>query len=199
MQLALFDFDGTITTKDSLADFIQYAVGKPKYYLGLLKLSPTLLAYILKITPNYVAKEKMMSHFFKDWNNHVFAELADSYSLNKIDNITRFVAIQKLKWHQSQNHQVVIVSASIDYWMQKWCQKHNIELIATELEIQNGRLTGKFITKNCHGVEKVNRIKEKYDLSKYHVIYAYGDSKGDKDMLSLADKPYYKCFHDKND
>ena len=61
-------------------------------------------------------------------------------------------------------------------------------------EIKNGKLTGKFSTKNCFGIEKVNRIKEKYNLSEYNVIYAYGNSSGDKEMLSIANEKYYKRF-----
>lgn len=194
MQLALFDFDGTITTKDSLADFIQYAIGKPKYYLGLLKLSPILIAYKLKFIPNYIAKEKLISYFFKGWDDELFQDIADKYSINQIDKITRLVAIEKINWHQNQNHQVVIVSASMECWLKKWCEKHNIDLIATGLEIQNGKVTGRFATKNCYGIEKVNRIKKKYDLSKYNVIYAYGDSSGDNEMLSIANERYYKYF-----
>ncbi len=194
MELSLFDFDGTITTKDSLTDFIQYAVGKPAYYLGLLSLSPMLIAYKLKFVPNYIAKEKLIAQFFKGWDSIQFQKIADKYSLEQIDKIIRAKAMEKMTWHQEQGHKVVIVSASMEYWLKKWCQKYNIDLIATRLEIQNGKLTGKFATKNCYGIEKVNRIKEQYNLSEYSRIYAYGDSPSDKDMLSIANEQYYKNF-----
>ncbi len=194
MELALFDFDGTITTKDSLTDFIQYAVGKSAYYLGLLSLSPMLTAYKLKFVPNYIAKEKLIAQFFKGWDSIQFQKIADKYSLEQIDKIIRAKAMEKMTWHQEQGHKVVIVSASMECWLKKWCQKYNIDLIATRLEIQNGKLTGKFATKNCYGIEKVNRIKEQYNPSEYSLIYAYGDSPSDKDMLSIADERYYKNF-----
>ena len=60
--------------------------------------------------------------------------------------------------------------------------------------MQDNIITGNFITKNCYGQEKVNRIKESYDLSKYDLIYAYGDSRGDKEMLELANNSFYKPF-----
>ena len=69
-----------------------------------------------------------------------------------------------------------------------------MELIATKLASENNRLTGKFATKNCSGVEKLNRIKENYNLDNYKTIYAYGNSKGDKEMLTIADKKFYKYF-----
>ena len=194
MTLVLFDFDGTITTKDSLADFVQFSLSKQKYYLGLLKLSPVLIAYKLNLIPNYIAKEKFITHFFKNWEDSSFQKFADKYSIEQIDKIIRAKAIEKIIWHQAQGHKVVIVSASMENWLKKWCEKHNIDLIATRLEIQDGKLTGKFSTKNCYGIEKVNRIKELYNPSEYECMYGYGDSAGDKEMLSLAHKSYYKPF-----
>jgi phosphatidylglycerophosphatase C len=192
--IAFFDFDGTITTKDSLADFIQYAVGKSNYYVGLLTLSPLLIAYMLKFIPNHIAKEKLIAHFFKSRDARQFQKLAEQYSLERIDKIIRPKAIEKIRWHQNQGHQVVIVSASIESWLRAWCDKNNIELIATRLEVKGHKLTGKFATKNCYGLEKANRVKEAFELSLYDHIYAYGDSHGDKELLALAVESFYKPF-----
>ena len=194
MKIAFFDFDGTITTQDSLPDFIKFAIGKPKYYLGWCLLSPILLAYVLKLLPNHSAKEKMISYFFKGWPEKNFQTVADEYAALQIDKIVRPKALEKLRWHQEQGHKVVIVSASMKSWLKKWCDTQNVELISTQLEIKQGKLTGKFATKNCHGKEKVNRIKEQYSLQDYSYIYAYGDSSGDKDMLKLANEAFYKPF-----
>lgn len=194
--IVLFDFDGTITTQDSLVHFTKYVVGKSTYYLGLFKLSPILTAYTLKLIPNYIAKERLITHFFKGWNADRFKQLANQYSLEQINKITRPKAIEKIRWHQEQGHKIVIVSASIECWLQAWCDKNNIDLISTRLEIKNNKLTGKFSTKNCYGIEKANRVKEVYDLSKYDYIYAYGDSRGDKELLALANESFYKPFRE---
>ena len=194
-NLACFDFDGTITTKDSLPDFIKYAVGKPIYYTKLFFLSPLLICYMLKIIPNYTAKQMFLSCFFKGWVADRFLKIAEQYSDKQIDKITRPVAIRRIKFHQKQGDTVVIVSASIDYWLKKWCENRSVDLIATRLEISKGKITGKFASANCYGMEKVNRIKEKYNLDKYNDIYAYGDSSGDKEMMQIATKRYYKYFN----
>jgi phosphoserine phosphatase len=68
------------------------------------------------------------------------------------------------------------------------------ELISTELEVIDGRLTGKFSTLNCNGKEKVKRIKEKYNLLEYDEIHVFGNSKGDFPMLELGTHKYYKFF-----
>jgi len=198
MKLALFDFDGTITKKDTLAGFIQFLVGKPAYYLGLFKLSPLLIAYSFKLVPNNVAKEKLISCFVGGMQEKKFKELAKEYAEKHIDAVTRDEAITRIKWHQKEGHKVVVVSASMECWLKAWCDKNSIELISTTLEIKSGKITGKFATRNCHGIEKVNRIKESYNLNEYKYIYAYGDSSGDKEMLELADESYYKPFRNKN-
>jgi HAD superfamily hydrolase (TIGR01490 family) len=194
MNIAFFDFDGTITSRDSLPDFIAFAVGKPKYYLGLFILSPILFLYVIKIIPNDIAKQKLLSHFFKDWKVDRFEKIAEQYSLLRIDIIVRSDAIERISWHQLRGDKVVVVSASVECWLSKWCENNNLGLIATQLESHAGSLTGRFKTKNCHGLEKVNRINREYCIADFEKTYAYGDSSGDREMLVMADNKYYRCF-----
>lgn len=196
MILALFDFDGTITTDDSLLKFIRFVVGDRRFLLGLVVLSPMLVLYKLKLIPNYKAKQYMLSWFFKGMSKDTFLKVANEYSLVHIDKIVRPKAIEKINWHKNQGHKVVVVSASIECWLRPWCEKNNLELIATKLEIKDDIVTGKLLSKNCYGVEKVNRIKELYDLENFDYIYAYGDSSGDKQMLEISHEKFYKPFRD---
>ena len=193
-DIVFFDFDGTLTTKDSLIDFVQYAVGKSSFYFGLISSIPMLAAYKLHFISNHAAKERFMSRFFKGWDGAYFQSIADKYSVEQIDRIIRPDAIEKVYWHKEHGHKVVVATASMEHWLKKWCEKYELDLIATRLEIQDGKLTGKFATKNCYGIEKVNRIRERYDLTDFNGIYAYGDSAGDKEMLSIANKQYYRSF-----
>lgn len=87
---------------------------------------------------------------------------------------------------------VLIVSASIDNWVQPFFPE--VKVLGTQIEVINGMLTGRFLTKNCYGQEKVNRILSLYpNRTDYHLT-AYGDSRGDKEMLAFADESYYKPF-----
>ena len=196
MKLTLFDFDGTITTDDSLLKFIRFVVGDRRFLLGLVILSPMLVLYKLKLIPNYKAKQYMLSWFFKGMSKDAFLKVANEYSLVHIDKILRPKAIEKINWHKNQGHKVVVVSASIECWLRPWCEKNGLELIATKLEIKDDIVTGKLLSKNCYGVEKVNRIKEIYNLKDFEYIYSYGDSSGDKQMLELAHEKFYKPFRD---
>ncbi len=193
-SLALFDFDGTITTDDSLIKFIRFVVGDTVFLWGMAVLSPMLTAYKLKFIPNYKAKQMMLSYFFKGMSEEKFIEVASEYSLKHIDTILRSKAMERIAWHKEQGHKIVIVSASIECWLKPWCDRNDLELIATKLEFQDGVFTGRFLTENCYGWEKVKRVRQVFDLDAYHTIYAYGDSQGDKELLELADEKHYKPF-----
>ncbi len=193
-NLALFDFDGTITTKDSLFDFIRYAVGTKRYYAGLLKKLPMLIAFKLKLIPNNEAKMKLLAHYFKGYDAQKFRELGRSYALTQIDPIVRKEAKDRLNYHKEQGDRIIVVSASLTCWLEPWCQREGIELLSTQMEIEHGKLTGRFATPNCHGQEKVNRIQAHLVLNDYTEIYSYGDSSGDTEMLAVATQGYYRKF-----
>jgi len=194
MKLALFDFDGTITKNDSLIKFIRFVVGDVKTLSGMMLLSPMLTMCKLKIIPNYKAKQIMLSYFFKGMDEQQFQKFAEEYSLKHIDTILRPKAMEKITWHKELGHKVIVVSASIECWIRPWCDQNGLDLIATKIEVKDGLITGKFLTKNCYGIEKASRVKEAYNLDDYDYIYAYGDSRGDKELLGLADKSFYKLF-----
>ena len=194
MVLAIFDFDGTITSRDSFRHFLQYAFTKFEVYRGLVVLSPVLIAYMLGLLPANAAKQKVFAHFFQGWTSEKFASLAEKYSSVEIGKIVRPQALQRIQWHQDQGHKVVVASASIKSWLDNWCKSQAVDLVSTEIEMQNEILTGRFRTPNCRGSEKVNRLKDRFDLSEFDYVYAYGDSSGDKEILQLADEKFYRYF-----
>jgi len=194
MKLALFDFDGTITNQDSMMDFLQYSFGKYRLFQALVTTSPYLLFYKLGLYPNNRAKERLLTKFFRDMPSGIFEELAFDYSVKKLPSIVRKNAIEKIQWHQSQGHDVLVVSAAIEAWLKPWCKLMKLQLLSSQMEVKNGLMTGRLSETNCYGQQKVNRIKQYCDLRQYKTIYAYGDSKGDKEMLALANEAYFRCF-----
>lgn len=193
-HLALFDFDGTISSKDSLWDLIFFAVGWRKFGLGVIYLLPVLLKFKFGLLCNHKAKQAVIGHFFKGWQIADFDTVGIRYADEKLPDIIKDSAIKRIQWHKRQGHTIVVVSASLENWLGPWCQQQGLNLIATRLQVRNKVVTGMFDGPNCSGSEKVRRIKEMYDLQRFCFIYAYGDSKGDKEMLTLATKQYYRYF-----
>jgi HAD superfamily hydrolase (TIGR01490 family) len=184
--LALFDLDHTITTKDTFIDFVKYSVGSMRFAWGIFLLSPFLALYALGLVSRSAAKEHVISFFFKGWNYDLFREYALRYSSDKITYILKPDIMNRLSWHKSRGHRIAIVTASLEDYLEGWCDSIGVELIGTKIEVLSSRITGHLLTKNCYGAEKVARIMERYDLSKFDAVYAYGDNKKDKEMLALA-------------
>jgi len=192
MDIAFFDFDGTISSRDSFVDFIIYACGYKKFITGILWSSPFLIMYKLKIIPNWIAKEKVITLFFGGWSDDRFNTTSIRYSQERLPQIIRERAKRAIEFHKRNGDEIVVVSASPENWLQSWCSSYGLNLISTKLEIKNCRITGKLSTPNCYGIQKVIRINERFNLNEYDTIYAYGDSRGDKEMLNLADVKFYK-------
>jgi HAD superfamily hydrolase (TIGR01490 family) len=192
VALALFDFDGTITFKDSFAGFIKYVVGPVRYWLGIACLTPVVIGFLSGFVRASRAKELMFTYFFGGRAAPEFERLASKYSLEKLPAMVRPNALERIEWHKQKGDTVAVVSASIDLWLKGWCAAHGVDLIATRLETKGGIVSGRFLTRNCSGREKVARIKARYDLEQFDYIYAYGDSWADRAMLDIADERYYR-------
>lgn len=191
--LAIFDFDGTITDKDSMYLFLKYI--KPKSYItNVIKALPTIMFFFLGIYSRKNAKEALLSQFLKDMPFNLFQQKCNSFAEEILPQIIRPSAIEKIKWHQTQEHHIVIISASPENWLIPWCKQFDIDLIATQMEIVNDCLTGKIDGKNCRGAQKVALLKKYFPHEKFEYKYGYGNSNGDKALLSIVKKSYFKPF-----
>ncbi len=192
--IALFDFDGTITFKDTLFDNIRFQKGKLVLYSGLIGLLPWLIAMKLRIISKTKAKERVLTYFFKGIPVEDFQKKCDEFIEKRLPQIIRTQAIEKINWHKQHGDTVVVVTASAQNWVEGWCKQYDIDCIATRLEVKENKITGKIKGENCNGIEKVNRIKERFEIKSFDAIFAYGDTNGDKEMLSLATTSFYKPF-----
>lgn len=190
-----FDFDGTITRKDTFVAFIKFAKGKTAFYKGLLRYSPLLLAYKLRLYPNWKIKQKIISYFFKGMHLDGFVELGQTF-VKVIHTLVRPETIAAIRNYQLQGATIYVISASIENWVEPWCRYMGINhTIATRLETDaNGLITGCLLTNNCYGQEKVVRLLEKEPDRETYTLYVYGDSRGDRELMALSDKSWYKDF-----
>jgi HAD superfamily hydrolase (TIGR01490 family) len=113
-----------------------------------------------------------------------------------IDKILRPKAMEALKLHKKNGDKIVIISASIENWIKPWAEKADVHtLLATKIEKnESDVLTGRFLTKNCYGREKVNRLLAEFPNRSEYRLVAYGDSRGDRELIDFADEGYYNKF-----
>ena len=194
MRLALFDLDGTLTKKDTFLEFIKFTHGKVRFFLGFLLLSPLILLYKLKIIPNWWAKQAVLHYFYKGWGRKKIREAGQKFAKEILPQLIYPSAKEKLHWHKEKGHKIIIISASCDIWLEGWCEVEGVQLISTRLDFLDEIFSGKFGTPNCHGTEKVNRIKKEVILEDFDFIYAYGNEPSDYPMLELANEKYYRHF-----
>jgi phosphatidylglycerophosphatase C len=187
MRLYLFDFDGTVSKIDSFIMFSFFS-SNISWFLRYWSL-------VLILFP-FVKKSKLKENFylsFKGQKLTKFNSICKNFVEKKIFNSIKISFLIFIKTLEKES-QIVIVSASISNYLKPWCDEMGFDLISSELEVIDGKLTGKFSTPNCNGKEKVRRIKEKYNLSQYNEIHVFGNSKGDFPMLELGTHKYYKFF-----
>jgi phosphatidylglycerophosphatase C len=193
-KIAFFDFDGTITTKDTLLEIIKFQKGKAAFYTGFLLHGPWLLTYKLNLLRNDQVKQKILTYFFAGTPENTFQEKCDLFAEKVLPGLIRPAALAEIDRLKALGFEIVVISASAENWIGKWTRGLSLTLISTRLEVKNGLITGKIEGRNCHGEQKVARIREKWDLEEFEDIYVYGDSPGDKPMLTLATKSFYKPF-----
>lgn len=194
-RLVIFDFDGTLTYRDSMIEFVRYYHGTKHFFLGMMYLFPQLLLYKLNFIPNYKAKEIFLSYFFRNEPIHVFQKKANKFSEEIIPSFIIPSALRNLEQHKKDGDDVVIISSSAEDWLGIWCTLNKVNLIATVLEKEDNLITGKLDGPNCYGPEKVNRLKQSYDLSTFDEIIVYGDSEGDHALFEISTQHFYKYFH----
>ena len=196
--IVAFDFDGTLTKRDTFLPFLVRGLGWPRFLLALLKCSPWLLGFALRLIPNHVAKQKLMLATLKNKTTAEIDDWTNRWLAHDFPGQLQSWTMARLTEHQQAGHCCVMVSASPDIYLKQVAQQLGFDaLLCTEMEVEGGRLTGLMQTPNCHGEQKVLRLKawmkERFGAdSDAEVVYAYGDTSGDKPMLHLAAHAFYR-------
>lgn len=199
-KIYCFDFDGTLTTSDTLLEFIKYAKGTSRFLMVFLMYSPLLVLMKLHLYPNWKAKQQIFAHLFAGMRIEKFDALCHGFA-EENQHLLRPKGITLMHEALVAGAQVFIVSASIDNWVRPFFDIRNlkgVQVLGTQIEVEDGKLTGRFKSNNCYGKEKVHRIAEvlkSFERSEYE-IEAFGDSRGDKEMLAFADKGHFKPFRE---
>lgn len=189
-QIAFFDFDGTLTRHDTFIEFAKFSVGRGAFLKALLKSGPSLVMWKLGMRSNSEAKQRLFSNLYKGMDYNRFKALCNEFA-EYIEGDTRQETFDIMLNHKNEGRSVIIVSASIADWILPWAEAKGVDkVIATEIEADsNGIITGRFLTPNCHGLEKENRIRAMFPQVSRYETWAYGDSSGDNAMLAMVNHP----------
>ena len=192
--IAIFDFDGTITKGDTFLPFLMHTFGKWYTLIGLIRTFHYIIGYLIKIISNEYAKKKIIAYFFLGKDVTSIQNLSNKFINEKLEPLLRPNMINRINWHKDLGHQIVLVSASLNIYVEPWARKYNFDFIeSTNLRQLDGVFTGEIVGKNCYGSEKVERLKNNIcnDIFTKYVTYGYGDSDGDKKFLKKCNYNYY--------
>lgn len=192
MNLALFDFDGTITTHEMFRPFIEFAVSRRRRAVGGALLAPLVAGYKAGwVSPNLMRAAAVRCGFAGADEQEAFARGAD-FARDVLPSVLQGVAVERIQWHRQQGDRIAVVSGGLDVYLSHWCREHGLDLLCSRLESRDGRLTGRYLGRQCVSAEKPRRVRESYRLDDYAVIYAYGDTREDWDLLSIAHRRYFQ-------
>jgi phosphatidylglycerophosphatase C len=191
--VAAFDFDGTISTCDSLQHFLRSNLGWSRYALAILRALPWLIACAARLTDRHTAKEHVLRASLGGTPVVQAEGWAARFVESGLPGLLRPEMLARLAWHQAQGHRTVLVSASPSLYLRPWAQKMGFQAaLCTELEIVDERYTGRLASRNCWGPEKIRRLEAWWQQDTPVKLYAYGDSRGDAEMLARADVAWYR-------
>jgi len=192
--VAAFDFDGTLTRHDTLIPFLAYLSGYTGLARQIIGTSPSLLGYAVGRIPNHVAKERLLMAALAGFPYHELLERGQRFAHQQLPRLLREASIWQLQQHRAQGHRCVLVTASLELYVTPWANEAGFhDVLATRIEVTpEGQVTGRLSGSNCFGPEKVRRLDALLGArSGYHLV-AYGDSRGDYELLAYADEAYYR-------
>lgn len=186
MDLALFDFDGTVTTRETFADFIRFAAPASRTRVGGVALAPMVIGYRLGWISGHRIGAVAIRMGLSGLRHDLLVEQGQRFARERIPPLLRPEMMARIDWHRRRGDQVCVVTGALDTYMRPWCDAEGLELLASKLQYQDTRAVGRYLGAQCVGAEKARRICERFDLGIYPAVHAYGDTAEDFAMLRLA-------------
>jgi phosphatidylglycerophosphatase C len=194
--VAAFDLDGTLTEGGSVFDWLKSIAGRGRTWRAAIALAVPLTIGALRSSrwaDN--AKERLFKKLLAGIDEQVVMVASRTFAVHHLDAEGRTLLLDRLAWHRDQGHDVVIVSASPQVYVDVMTELLGANGgLGTRLGVDpRGRLTGGYLGKNCRGTEKLRRLDEWIGNRHYAtppVIFAYGNSRGDRRMLRGAAYPF---------
>ncbi len=196
--VAAFDFDATLTTRDTVVPFLRRFTTPARFATSLLPQTLRLLPMAARRDRDRLRELATQLVFAGRPLAAVEAE-ARTFGAMIADSWLRPDTTARLRWHLEQQHHVVIVSASYEPYVRVVAEHLGavgaVGVVATRLRVAGDRCSGELDGANCRGPEKLRRLDEwlcDSGLDRGHAtLFAYGDSAGDRELLAAADHPHW--------
>jgi phosphatidylglycerophosphatase C len=188
VTVAAFDVDNTLTVRDCVVPFMRSVAGTARLVKVMLSdLGSTFQS--VKRRDRDALKAKFVEGVFAGKSAREVESLGVQFASKVSDSWLRSDVAARMRWHQEQGHVVILVSASLGVYLHPLGDLLEVDaVLCTELEEVNNLLTGKLNGMNCRGEEKASRVMKwcsESGVTSEELVYAYGDSSGDVQLLEL--------------
>ncbi len=193
-KLYCFDFDGTLTYKDTMFLFLKF-YNRRKFYFSFVKHVPLFILLKINLLEAEKVKRSFISSVLKGETKNRIQQQAHLFFQKYYPELIRRNALDFISGMDREKVESLIVTASLDLWVQPFADHFGMKLLATTAEFKDDIFTGNFVGINCNGDEKVNRILGEIKNKQFDKTIAFGDTKADQAMLNWADESHFRFFH----
>jgi len=192
VTVAAFDVDNTLTVRDCVVPFMRSVGGSGRLMKVMLSNVGDTVQNVRRRDRDAL-KAKFIAGIFSGKNAREVDALGVQFASKVADRWLRNDVATRMRWHQEQGHVVILVSASLGTYLHPLGDLLEVDaVLCTEMEEVDGVLTGNMIGNNCRGEEKVSRVQKwrvEAGIDEDDLVYAYGDSSGDRQLLELFSQP----------
>ncbi len=186
-QVAVFDFDGTLTRRDTLLPFLAAATSPGRVARALAAQGVTLGLAMAGRGDRDHEKQRLLAALLRGWPLAELEVVAERFADETVERRLRTSSLARLRSHLEDGHAVVIVTASPELVVAPVGRRLGVSaVLGTRLEVTAGRLTGRLLGANVRGAEKVRRLEAWLGPGAAPAAWAYGNSKGDRELMGTA-------------
>jgi phosphatidylglycerophosphatase C len=193
--LSVFDFDGTLTRHDSFVPFLMFAFGRREFSRRMLRLAVPGLRFLTRRLNRDELKAQLISTFLTGVEKEWVQQKAEDFSKALWIRLMRPTGLRSVATEVESGAIVTLCSASPALVLQPFADRLGIKLIGTELEVIDGLLTGHITGNNCRCENKVLRLEAVYGPLSQYRLRAWGDTRGDRELLAAAQDSHWRHFH----
>jgi len=185
MSLVFFDFDGTLTTSDTIWPFASLLCGNGGRHASRHSVLCSLLTLKLRLTSNHQFKEQLLQKLVQGQPETFIRKQTDEFHASQLEPVLNHSVVRSLLDHVDQGDQVYLVSSNFDFFLEPLLCRWRLKgIFATQAEVRYGYFTGRIVGRACDGEEKLDRVRSHFDERSIREAVAYGDSRGDAALLA---------------
>jgi len=196
-RIAAFDFDGTLTRRDTLLPFLARACGPTTFGRTVRRIAPTAVRartgrLAADVHHRDATKAALLRELLAGRTASWLRSQGEQYATG-LNAKLRPEMVEQVRWHREAGHELIIVSAGLATYLEPFAASFGFDhVIAVELEAgDDGILTGEMAGANVRGEEKAVRLRRWLDGDEPEMLWAYGNSSGDTELLAMADVPVW--------